>query len=84
MAYVPGGQPSLELQPFGLSGLRSIVAHNQEFNLEGNFCHRAEFSRDSDVGMKISVDGAVPVSANDVSFRDPFSGWIIANEGGDD
>ncbi|SVE60061.1 uncharacterized protein METZ01_LOCUS512915 [marine metagenome] len=67
-----------------MSSLRSIVAHNQGLNLEGNFRHRVEFSRDSGVGMKISVDGAVPLSANDVSFRDPFSGWIIANEGGDD
>ena len=83
LAYVPGGQPSLELQRFGSSGLRSIVANNQALNLEDNFRHRVEFSRDSDGGMKVSVDGAVLLSATDVSFRDPFSGLTIANDGGD-
>ena len=76
---MPGEQPSLELQRFGSSGLRSIVAHNQE----DNFRHRVEFSGDSDVGMKVSVDGGVLLSATDMSFRDPFSGLTIANDGGD-
>lgn len=83
LAYVPGGQPSLELQRFGSSGLRSIGAYNQALNLEDNFRHRVEFSRDSDGVMKISVDGGVLFSVTDVSFRDPFAGLTIANEGGD-
>ncbi len=83
LTYVPGGQPSLELQRFGSSGLRSIVAHNQALNLEDNFRHRVEFSRDSDGGMKVSIDGGLLLSATDVSFRDPFAGLTIANDGGD-
>ena len=83
LAYVPGGQPSLELQRFGSSGVRSIVAHNQALNLEDNFRHRIEINRDTDGGMTVSIDGGRVLSASDRSFRDPFSGITIANDGGD-
>lgn len=81
--YTPGGQPSMELQRFGSSGVRSIVANNQALNLEDNFRHRIEFDRDRDGGMTVSVDGRQVLSAADRSFRDPFSGMTIANDGGD-
>ena len=83
LAYVPGEQPSLELQRFGSSGVRSIFAHNQTLNLEDNFCHRIEINRDTDGGMTVSVDGGRVLSATDRSFRGPFSGITIANDGGD-
>ncbi len=83
LAYVPGGQPSLELQRFGSSGARSIVAHNRALNLEDNFRHRVEINRDKAGGMTVLVDGAQLLSANDRSFRDPFAGITIANDGGD-
>jgi len=63
--------------------LRSIIAHDQALNLERNFRHRVEFGRDSDVGMNVSFDGVVLLSVTAVSFRDPFSGLTIANDGGD-
>jgi hypothetical protein len=83
LAYVPGGQPSLELQRFGSSGTRSITARNQALNLEDNFRHRIEFNRDKAGGMTVSLDGELVLSANDQSFRDAFSGITIANDGGD-
>ncbi|MEE8172503.1 MAG: hypothetical protein V3T62_06195, partial [Alphaproteobacteria bacterium] len=83
LAYVPGGQPSLELQRFGSSGVRSIVAHNRALNLEDKFRHRIEFNRDSDGGMTVSVDGGRLLNATDRSFRDAFAGITIANDGGD-
>jgi hypothetical protein len=83
LSYTPGGQPSMELQRFGLSGVRSIVANNQALNLEDNFRHRIEFNRDRDGSMTVSVDGGQVLSAADRSFRDPFSGITIANDGGD-
>ena len=33
--------------------------------------------------MTVSVDGGRVLSATDRSFRDPFSGITIANDGGD-
>ena len=83
LAYVPGGQPSLELQRFGSSGVRSIVAHSRALNLEDNFRHRIEINRDTDGGMTVSIDGARLLEVADRSFRDPFSGITIANDGGD-
>ena len=83
LSYMPGGQPSLELQRFGSSGVRSITASNQTLNLEDKFRHRIEFSRDAAGGMVVSVDGGQMLNATDRSFRDAFSGITIANDGGD-
>ena len=73
----------MEPHRFGSSGVRSIVAYNQTLNLEDNFRHRVEINRDTDGGMTVSVDGGRVLSATDRSFRDPFSGITIANDGGD-
>jgi hypothetical protein len=80
---MPGGHPSLELQRFGSSGVRSIMASNQTLNLEDKFRHRIEFSRDAAGAMTVSVDGGQMLNATDQSFRDAFSGIAIANDGGD-
>ena len=80
---MPGGQPSLELQRFGSSGIRTIVANNQALNLEENLRHRVEINRDANGGMSVSIDGAEVLNATDQSFRDAFSGITIANDGGD-
>ncbi|MBR46080.1 MAG: hypothetical protein CMM31_06315 [Rhodospirillaceae bacterium] len=52
-------------------------------NLEDNFRHRIEINRYGAGGMTVSLDGAQVLSANDRSFRNPFSGITIANDGGD-
>ena len=83
LSYMPGGQPSLELQRFGSGGVRTIVASNQALNLEDNFRHRVELNRDASGGMTVSIDGKLLLDAADQSFRDPFSGMTIANDGGD-
>ncbi len=33
--------------------------------------------------MSVSVDGGILVEASDRSFRDPFNGVALINEGGD-
>jgi hypothetical protein len=83
LTYAPGGQPAMELQRFGSSGVRSLVARNQALSLEDNFRHRVEIVRDSAGGMTVSLDGGKVLSASDNSFRDPFSGIAVANDGGD-
>ncbi len=83
LSYAPGATPGLQLQRFGSSGVRNIAASNGALNLEDNFRHRIEFNRDAAGGMTVSVDGAQLLNVADQSFRDPFSGITIANDGGD-
>jgi len=83
LSYMPGGQPALELQRFGSSGVRSIVASNQALSLEDNFRHRVEINHDASGGMTVMIDGKQLLNATDQSFRDAFSGVTIANDGGD-
>ena len=83
LSYTPGATPGLQLKRFGSGGTRNIAASNGALNLEDNFRHRVEFNRDVAGGMTVSIDGAQLLNAADQSFRDPFSGITIANDGGD-
>ena len=45
--------------------------------------YTAEISRDEFGGMSVALDGKTLVQVGDRSFRDPFSGITMANEGGE-
>lgn len=83
LSYTPGASPTLQLQRFGSSGARAIAQSNQALNREDNFRHRVEFSRDTSGVMVVSIGGAQMFETSDQSFRDVFSGMIIANDGDD-
>jgi hypothetical protein len=83
LVYNAGASPSFEILRFGRSGARRLAAHSRAFKLEDGYRHRILFTRDESGGMSISVDGGTVVEASDRSFRDPFNGVALVNEGGD-
>ncbi|MEE8171952.1 MAG: hypothetical protein V3T62_03390 [Alphaproteobacteria bacterium] len=83
LVYNAGAFPSFEILRFGRSGARRLAAHNRALKLEDGFRHRIVLVRDESGGMSLSVDGGTLVEVSDRSFRDPFNGITLANEGGD-
>ena len=83
LAYNAGASPSFELLRFGRSGERRLATHNRALNLEDDYRHRILFSRDESGGMSVSVDGRALVQVSDRSFRDPFNGIALVNDGGE-
>jgi len=83
LAYLPGGDPSFELIKFTSSGASVIDSNAGEISLEDNARHRISISRDDQGEMVVELDGTVLIRAADRSFRDPFDGISIINDGGD-
>ncbi|MDA0230533.1 MAG: hypothetical protein O3B21_10130 [Proteobacteria bacterium] len=83
LAYNAGASPSFELLRFGSSGSRRLASHNQAIKLEDGYRHLILFSRDESGGMSVSMDGKTLVQASDKSFRDPFNGVALINNGGE-
>ena len=83
LAYNAGASPSFELLRYGRSGERRLATHGRRVNLEDNYRHRILFVRDESGGMSVSVDGKTLVQVSDRSFRDPFNGLTLVNDGGE-
>jgi len=81
MAYNAGASPSFELIRFGRSGERRLATHDRAIKLEDGDRHQIVFSRDEFGGMSVALDGKTLVQVGNRSFRDPFSGITMANEG---
>ena len=83
LAYNAGASPSFELLRYGRSGERRLATHGRRVNLEDNYRHRILFVRDESGGRSVSVDDKTLVQVNDRSFRDPFNGLTLVNDGGE-
>ncbi len=83
LAYNAGASPSFELLRYGRSGERRLATHGRRVNLEDNYRHRILFVRDESGGMSVSVDDKTLLQVNDRSFRDPFNGLTLVNDGGE-
>lgn len=83
LAYVPGAVPSLELIRFGTRGTAVVDNYSEALALEDGYRHRIRLTRDREALMTVSVDGKERIRVRDRSFRDPFDGVSIVNEGGD-
>jgi hypothetical protein len=82
LAYLPGGDPSFELIKFTSRGASVIDSSADEISLEDNARHRISISRDDQGEMVVELDGTELIRAADRSFRDPFDGISIINDGG--
>lgn len=83
LAYLPGGEPSFELIRFSSRGASVIDSYNEAVSLEDEKRHRITISRDDQGNMLVSLDGTDILQATDRSFRDPFDGVSLVNDGGD-
>ena len=83
LVYNAGASPSFQILRFGRSGVRRLAEHNPEVKLEDGYRHRILFVRDESGGMSVTLDGGTLMQTSDRSFRDPFNGIGLVNEGGD-
>jgi hypothetical protein len=83
LSYNAGASPAFEILRFGRSGVRLLASHRKVVRLEDGYRHRLVFARDEAGAMSLILDGKALLEINDRSFRDPFAGITIANEGGD-
>jgi len=83
LAYLPGGEPSFELIKFTSRGASVIDSNADAISLEDDARHRITFSRSDQGEMVVELDGTELIRAADRSFRDPFDGVSIVNDGGD-
>jgi hypothetical protein len=81
LAYTPG-QP-LELVRLTSRGASVIDTSARPVSLEDKKVHTLRWSRDNRGHMQILLDGQALIDTPDSSFRDPFSGIVIINNGTD-
>lgn len=78
------GQVSLELVRHGSRGAKSVLElYTEPLKLEDGKHHTLLWTRDPGGSMQVSVDGRAVIQVVDRSFRDPFSGFVLFNGGGD-
>jgi hypothetical protein len=83
IAYNPSATPGLELIRFGSRGASVVETSGEVLGLEDGLKHRIEWTRHGTGTMLLSVDGREQIRVTDRSFKEPFDGLSIANEGGD-
>lgn len=83
IAYFPGRNPGLQLLKVTPQGATAIGDYNNTLWLEDKRRHTIEWKRDTAGAMTVSVDGKTLISATDTSLKDPFSGFLVINSGGD-
>nr|WP_281379207.1 peptidoglycan-binding protein [Halomonas campaniensis] len=83
LVYTPGSRPGLSLVRL-VSGSAEVVArHEGSLDLEDGRFHRIVWTRDEDGQMQVRVDDQRLLSVRDNGLRDPFQGFVLANQGGD-
>ena len=82
--------PLKRISDFSLMDLESVwlilegssVIDSWDGNI-GNGKVDLQWTRDRNGEMTVSVDGDRVIEARDRSFKDPFDGFVMVNEGGD-
>lgn len=82
VVYNPGPQAVLELVSVTSRG-RGVIDSKQVTRLEDQKVHSLQWVRQADGAMTVSLDGSAVLSARDTSFRDPFDGLTISQQGSD-
>jgi hypothetical protein len=82
LVYRPGQTATFEL--LRVSPDRSAVIESVELNrsIDDAKEHNIEWRRGMDGTMAVSVDGDEVLRTQDLSFKDPFDGFLIVNQGG--
>jgi len=81
LAYVPGG--ALQLLRVTARGTAVVDSFPGPVSLEDKQVHRIDWNRYPDGAMTVALDGKDVIKVTDRSFRDPFTGIVLVNQGGD-
>ncbi|MDI5920082.1 peptidoglycan-binding protein [Halomonas sp. LR5S13] len=83
LVYTPGSRPGLSLVRL-MSGSAEVIArHEASLDLEDGRVHRIVWTRDDNGQMQVRVDEQRLLRVQDNGLRDPFQGFMLANQGGD-
>ncbi|MFO7581900.1 peptidoglycan-binding protein [Guyparkeria sp.] len=83
LVYSAGLQPGLSLFRL-ISGNAVMVArHDDRLDLQDERFHSIVWTRDESGQMQVYVDGRRLLRVQDTGLRDPFQGFVLANQGGD-
>ncbi len=83
LVYSPGSRPGLSLVRL-ISGSAEVVArHEGRLDLEDGGFHSIVWTRDENGQMQVHVDDQRLMRVQDNGLRDPFQGFVLANQGGD-
>jgi hypothetical protein len=83
LGYMPGGRPALELLRVTSRGSAVVEAYDQSVSLEDGKAHTLQWTRDRKGEMRVLLDGKELMSTADRGIQESFSGFTIANLGGD-
>ncbi|CAM3317140.1 peptidoglycan-binding protein [Halomonas lysinitropha] len=83
LVYSPGSRPGLSLVRLISGGAEVVARHEGSLDLEDGRFHRLVWTRDEDGRMEVRVDDQRLIQARENGLRDPFQGFVLANQGGD-
>lgn len=83
VAYFPGAADGLQLIKVTPQGSTVIGSYKKQLYLEDRQRHKIRWTRDATGAMTVAVDGATLITATDTGLKDPFTGFLIINSGGD-
>ncbi|WFM72785.1 peptidoglycan-binding protein [Halomonas sp. CKK8] len=83
LVYTPGSRPGLSLVRLVSGGAEVVARHAGSLDLEDGRFHRIVWTRDEDGQMQVRVDDQRLLRVQDNGLRDPFQGFVLANQGGD-
>ena len=83
LVYAAGSQPALTLIRQIAGSTQTVARHDGRLDLEDGRFHRLVWTRGENGQMEVRVDGRRLLRAQDNGLRDPFQGFVLANQGGD-
>lgn len=83
LVYRPDMKPSLALYRVSQSGISLVAEADRPVTLPVGEQHRIVWARDANGQMSVTVDGRLVLEATDRGFRDPWTGFMLVNTGGD-
>lgn len=83
LVYSAGSQPGLRLIRRISGSTETVARYDGRLDLEDGRFHRIVWTRDESGQMQVGVDGRRLLRVQDNGLRDPFQGFVLANQGGD-
>ena len=83
LVYAAESRPGLRLTRRMADGTETLARQDGRIDLEDGRFHAITWSRDESGLMEVHVDDRPLLRVRDTGLRDPFQGFMLANEGGD-
>lgn len=83
LVYSAGSRPGLSLVRLISGSVEVVARHEGRLDLEDGRFHSIVWTRDENGQMQVHVDNQRLLRVQDNGLRDPFQGFVLANQGGD-